>query len=1151
MDDFTDVELRIREALPGEPGVRAVEVRVAGSGNWADKSKFALDALDPLDAAYGEELGRQLTNPSLIRALDQAGLTRGANVRLRLWLDEKASELQTVRWERVVLSTPGAPCKLATSKNVALSRYILVEQPDGNPPKSVFFRLLVAVANPEGLPPSKTINVETELANFVKEFEEAHSDRRIEVSVLPGRTKISAELQARISNLGWKVISGNSTLENISDELHKSYHGLHILAHGDFNPKTGTGALLLEADTGGPSEVWDSALQSWLTSELQLIVFQACLSAAAPAEGKPPFTGLAPSLIRLGLPAAVAMQDFVGMDAARTFFSEFYRSLLDDGFVDIAVNRGRQRLINNDPLDNWSIPALFTRLRGGRLWQTDEIRESILTCLDNLPAVRFDKWPAIQVIEHTRGLTDYDPLRGASGPCFDLWGRIQELAATPGEFVVLTGPTGSSKGDQVNRLFREESEKFRDAKTGVLPIFLSLLDLTGTGAQKWPVLDRVWSGQARPCDVERLEGRSFLFLISAEEEVDGRMLQNALAAVKRLRDLSGSCVILVADEVFLPALSDFEKARLLVAQSLDKPRIVAYLKDLGNQQATTVSDELHKRGHWDLASQPRFLQHMLDLSKDGVPLTSRRTILESISHKYLARTDTRRVPRSCVEDAARKVAWKIQDMPSGDLDGSQLYTILQTARGDRDFPLGDLRQALIEDCGILTPSSNEGVRFVYPVLQSYFAASFLATEPNHAGLLEDIAASLGKASRVRRWQNVLVTLTSMLSSPADLLRSVLAGSSFMEGEQLFLAVRCYGEVSQKVDLKEVADVVDQMVDTLIWRSSWDPLRPYRDRRAALEHLIELAVVCERRRDDIVRHLATLAFDNHPAVPDLPPYDWSGIRLTAAQGLVRINVDFTASRPDLACMITAWLQLPENPQPMYAILRQDDPSLSVIAAFAIAHSRCEGKLLLDSYEHSTNEQVKWGVADALSGLEANWVQVNVVAPWVERVPKPNEAAFTTDTAACLLASHTCYLLQKTQIASPESRAFLKGCLQYGQPRLQARAMRAFAKLQDPEIERWLIPMCEAILRRKPELIEIIHVNQEQAADLCLQRAALEILRDIGNAQSLEAVRNMRLQSSNDALRFLSFQVAEQIFMRLADGINQESLKPTAFQNVREG
>ena len=285
---------------------------------------------------------------------------------------------------------------------------------------------------------------------------------------------------------------------------------------------------------------------------MQLIVFHACLSAGTTAEGRAPFTGLAPRLIRLGLPASVAMQDFVEMEDARVFFSEFYRALLDEGLVDVAVNRGRQRLVSDPRVDNWSIPALFSRLRGGRLWCADPIREAIANVVTELPRDS-PAWPPLQVIEHTRGVAAYKPIEGASGPRLDLWKRASELAATPGSFTILTGSRGSLISAQLRRLFRTTATlMLSGASAGPWPVFLTLAELSGRGTTSWPILQRIWSGAARPDDDARLEGRRFLFLIDGEEELTGVRREHALAAINRLRELPGSAVFLLADELLDP-----------------------------------------------------------------------------------------------------------------------------------------------------------------------------------------------------------------------------------------------------------------------------------------------------------------------------------------------------------------------------------------------------------------------------------------------------------------------------------------------------------------------------------------------------------------------------------------------------------------------
>ena len=177
----------------------------------------------------------------------------------------------------------------------------------------------------------------------------------------------------------------------------------------------------------------------------------------------------------------------------------------------------------------------------------------------------------------------------------------------------------------------------------------------------WPILQRIWTGTARPEDEARLEGRQFLFLIDGEEELTGVRREHALTAINRLRELPGSAVFLLADELLVPALArDFETATLLVAQPLDPPQVSSYLEELGTPSAKSVRDAIRERGYSDLASQPRFLQHMLDLAARDVPLRSRRSILERVAAIYLARMDTRHVPGGCTQDALERIAWAIQ-----------------------------------------------------------------------------------------------------------------------------------------------------------------------------------------------------------------------------------------------------------------------------------------------------------------------------------------------------------------------------------------------------------------------------------------------------------------------------------------------------------
>ena len=229
-------------------------------------------------------------------------------------------------------------------------------------------------------------------------------------------------------------------------------------------------------------------------------------------------------------------------------------------------------------------------------------------------------------------------------------------------------------------------------------------------------------------------------------------------------------------------------------------------------------------------------------------------------------------------------------------------------------------------------------------------------------------------------------------------------------------------------MDDLHEVVDQMVDTLIWRSSWATDRTYADRRKALDSLVALAPLCgpEHLERDIIPHFVALACDPRQPLAEKPEdnqYDWCGIRQSAVNGLARLYNEttayVTAHRPDLAEPLKAWWELQENPEATRDLLFRDDPRVSVIAAFGLADSpRDEDRdMLVDAYERVRHADVKWGIVNALSGGEASWVQRKVVHPWIRRIARHDGACDD------LRAAHACYLIQKSSLATPEARAFL--------------------------------------------------------------------------------------------------------------------------------
>jgi CHAT domain-containing protein len=103
--------------------------------------------------------------------------------------------------------------------------------------------------------------------------------------------------------------------------------------------------------------------------DLRLIFLAACESARRDTASQEPnpYVGLAPKLVQAGVPAVVAMQDEVEIDAARQLTAQFYSQLLDHGYVDLALNMARYTLYSADD-KQWTIPVLYMRLAGGRLF---------------------------------------------------------------------------------------------------------------------------------------------------------------------------------------------------------------------------------------------------------------------------------------------------------------------------------------------------------------------------------------------------------------------------------------------------------------------------------------------------------------------------------------------------------------------------------------------------------------------------------------------------------------------------------------------------------------------------------------------------------------------------------------------------------------
>ncbi len=379
---YTDLLLYIRSAA-GASSFQVTADLEDGSGFSGGEFHFEAGSLLLAEAdpqAYGLLLFNALfqgpIRDAYHKALGIAEQQSAGRLRVRLWIDEGAVELHALPWERLYHLYHGQLLPLATSTLTPFSRYTRLPIAEPAPLAARPVRLLAAFANPRalpgGLPP---IQVEQEILTLREALGDLRAGGQVEVTLLPGVTGVSPELRAQLEAEGYRIVAGESSLTTIA-RLLPDHHILHFWGHGAFRrgESGGSALLFLEKADGSWEGVTDDAIVQQLAplSPLpQLIFLAACESAKRDAGASNPFVGLAPKLVRAGVPVVVAMQALVPMTVARQLTGDFYRNLFEHGVADRAMNEARALLFKASSSD-WAIPVLFSRLRGNRLFAVPE-----------------------------------------------------------------------------------------------------------------------------------------------------------------------------------------------------------------------------------------------------------------------------------------------------------------------------------------------------------------------------------------------------------------------------------------------------------------------------------------------------------------------------------------------------------------------------------------------------------------------------------------------------------------------------------------------------------------------------------------------------------------------------------------------------------
>ncbi|MFZ1242122.1 MAG: CHAT domain-containing protein, partial [Anaerolineae bacterium] len=326
--------------------------RLGGSGLVRGASRHIGAADDTGSAAGLTDVGTRLFEAvfqdkvqTLLAASLSSVAQEGAGLRLRLRFEKDAADLATLPWETLYDPTQGHFVGLGEQSpilrylSLPRSRSALLVEPP--------LRVLAVLSSPADLPP---LNMEREW--------QAIQD------ALAGLTAGGKFVLERLTT---------PSLTALQDRLlGEPVHILHFVGHGVFDEASQAGCLVLEDARGRPHLVRGEQLAALLRNHpaMRLAYLNACEGALA--SGGSVFTGVAQTLVREGLPAAVAMQAEISDSGAIELARTFYTALASGRPVDAALTQARVALsVAGSP--EWAIPVLFSRSPDNRLFDIRQV----------------------------------------------------------------------------------------------------------------------------------------------------------------------------------------------------------------------------------------------------------------------------------------------------------------------------------------------------------------------------------------------------------------------------------------------------------------------------------------------------------------------------------------------------------------------------------------------------------------------------------------------------------------------------------------------------------------------------------------------------------------------------------------------------------
>lgn len=276
-------------------------------------------------------------------------------------------------------------------------------------------------------------------------------------------------------------------------------HVLHIDGHGL------EGSLCLEDDQLREQNVTAPELAAAVTGRgLRAVVLNACHS-AAPRRGEP-LADMAVALHRGGVPAVLAMQAALRVDAARAWAAALYAKLAETGRLDLATMAARDALYRDKHRDSrgrsfthsdWGVPTLYLHPSGARVARLDRAPTPVATTAPAPGLIAMD-WMVLQLDQlvahaYVGAVLIHGPLGAGKSTLIQdalRWWRDAGWLVGEPVTVTWTGPApGFSPGATAAQRLREARERVTAQLDGPLKIVV-WDDFDATSSWRWSPEER-------------------------------------------------------------------------------------------------------------------------------------------------------------------------------------------------------------------------------------------------------------------------------------------------------------------------------------------------------------------------------------------------------------------------------------------------------------------------------------------------------------------------------------------------------------------------------------------------------------------------------------------------------------------------------------